>query len=123
MSADDTTHFQWFYFRVAGCKGKDLHLKIVNAGDSSFPVAWPKYNTCASYDAITMFRIPSAYDKAQGVLSWKIKPEHVGQTPPPPPFAQLSALAKGAMQEIKESHWLQIDGLMISTCLVPRDLS
>lgn len=73
---DDTTHFQWFYFRVTGCKGKDLQLKIVNAGESSFPVAWPKYNTCASYDAINMFRIPTTYDKSKGVLSWKIKPEH-----------------------------------------------
>ena len=54
-----------------------MHLKIVNAGKSSFPVAWPNYNTCASYDGINMFRVPTSYDKEKGVLSWKIKPDHV----------------------------------------------
>jgi hypothetical protein len=80
---------------VTGCKGKDLQLKIVNAGESSFPVAWPKYNTCASYDAINMFRIPTTYDKSKGVLSWKIKPEHV--RPPSPCLPSLSANIYGGI--------------------------
>lgn len=54
-----------------------MHLKIINAGESSFPVAWPNYNTCASYDGINMFRVPTSYDQKKGVLSWKIKPDHV----------------------------------------------
>lgn len=62
---------------MTGCKGLNLHFKIINAGESSFPEAWPNYNTCASYDAINMFRIPTHYDANKGILSWKIKPEHV----------------------------------------------
>ena len=38
---DNTTHFQWFHFRVTGAKGIPLTLKLVNAGKASFPVAWP----------------------------------------------------------------------------------
>ena len=77
MIEASSIHGRWFYFRVTGCKDKGLHLKIVNAGESSFPVAWPNYNTCASYDGINMFRVPTSYDQKKGVLSWKIKPDHV----------------------------------------------
>ena len=38
---DNTSHFQWFHFRVTGAKGVPLTLKLVNAGKASFPVAWP----------------------------------------------------------------------------------
>lgn len=68
---------RWFYFRVTGCKGQDLQFRIMNAGQSSFPVAWPNYNACGSYDAIHTFRMPTIYDKEKGILSFKIKSEHV----------------------------------------------
>lgn len=54
-----------------------MNLKIVNAGKSSFPVAWPNYNTCASYDGLNMFRVPTTYDKEKGILSWTFMSEHV----------------------------------------------
>ena len=73
----ETSPCRWFYFRVVGCKGQQLHLKIVNAGESSFPEAWPNYNTCVSYDGVKMFRVPTTWDEKKGVLSWKFKPEHV----------------------------------------------
>lgn len=84
--------YRWFYFRVTGCKDKSLHLKIVNAGESSFPVAWPDYNTCASYDGINMFRVPTEYDQKKGSLSWKITPDHVsfpGAVQPAPASLQV----------------------------------
>lgn len=71
---------RWFNFRVTGARGEELNVRITNAGEGSFPVAWPGYQACASYDRKYWFRVPSAYDKASGVLSWKHTPEHVRNT-------------------------------------------
>ncbi|CAL8472033.1 g11575 [Coccomyxa elongata] len=74
--SDDVSHFMWFYFRVTGAKGEELHINITNAGEGSFPVAWPGYQTCATYDRKFWFRVPTTYDKDTGVLSWKHTPAH-----------------------------------------------
>ena len=68
---------RWFYFRVTGARGEELNINITNAGEGSFPTAWPNYQACASYDRKYWFRVPSNYDKESGVLSWKHTPEHV----------------------------------------------
>lgn len=68
---------RWFYFRVTGAKGEELHINITNAGEGSFPVAWPGYQACATYDRKFWFRVPTTYDKDTGVLSWMHTPEHV----------------------------------------------
>ncbi|CAK0783250.1 hypothetical protein CVIRNUC_006449 [Coccomyxa viridis] len=74
--SDKTAHFMWFFFRVTGVRDEQLHLNIVNAGEGSFPTAWPNYQACASYDRKYWFRIKdTAYDKKKGVLSWHHKPE------------------------------------------------
>jgi murein tripeptide amidase MpaA len=44
----------------------------VNAGDCSFPEAWPGYNVCTSYDRKYWFRTPTTY--TDGTLSWTITP-------------------------------------------------
>ena len=62
---------------MTGARGEELNVRLTNAGEGSFPVAWPGYQACASYDRKYWFRVPSAYDKASGVLSWKHTPEHV----------------------------------------------
>jgi murein tripeptide amidase MpaA len=42
--------YQWFYFRVTGCTGKDLALTINNAGDSAYPQGWTNYQARVSAD-------------------------------------------------------------------------
>lgn len=66
--ADDKAHFQWFHFRVSGVRGQDLAFRILNAGQSSFPEAWPGYNCCVSYDMDVWSRTPTTYDADKGEL-------------------------------------------------------
>ncbi len=42
--------YQWFYFRVTGCAGKDLTLSITNAGSSAYPQGWDNYQARVSSD-------------------------------------------------------------------------
>ena len=65
---------------MTGARGEELNINISNAGEGSFPTAWPNYHACASYDRKYWFRVPSSYDKESGVLSWKHTPEHVSST-------------------------------------------
>lgn len=63
------THSQWFSFR-ARASGPTKY-EIVNAGDVSYPSAWPGYQVCASIDRKTWSRVPSTtYDPARGALCW-----------------------------------------------------
>jgi murein tripeptide amidase MpaA len=58
--------FQWFYFRVRGCAGRSLTLRIVNAGASAYPHGWPGYRACVSEDNAQWRRTDTAY--ADGVV-------------------------------------------------------
>jgi len=58
--------FQWFYFRVRGAAGRDLTLRIVNAGASSYPDGWHGYRACVSADNERWRRADTRY--ADGVL-------------------------------------------------------
>jgi murein tripeptide amidase MpaA len=60
--------YQWFYFRVAGAKGRTLTLRIVNAGGSAYPFGWPGYKTRVSTDRIDWRMAKTSY--ADGVLEW-----------------------------------------------------
>ena len=42
--------YQWFYFRVRGGAGRDLTLRIVNAGQSSYADGWNGYRARVSND-------------------------------------------------------------------------
>ena len=53
---------------MTGARGEELNINISNAGEGSFPTAWPNYHACASYDRKYWFRVPSSYDKESGVL-------------------------------------------------------
>ncbi|MDB5697064.1 MAG: hypothetical protein JWN21_2607 [Sphingomonas bacterium] len=61
--------FQWFYFRVAGARGRTLTFRILNAGKSAYPFAWPGYRTRASSDRIAWRQAETSY--ADGVLEWR----------------------------------------------------
>ena len=60
--------YQWFYFRVAGAKGRKLTFRILNAGQSAYPFGWPGYKTRASTDLIEWRMIDTRY--VDGVLEF-----------------------------------------------------
>jgi murein tripeptide amidase MpaA len=65
---------QWFHLRVDDAPiGKPCVLRIVNAGDATYPDAWSGYHACASYDGETWFRVPTAFE--DGVLAIEHAPE------------------------------------------------
>ncbi|MGR6329389.1 M14 family metallopeptidase [Sphingomonas sp. XXL09] len=64
----ESDFFQWFYFRVAGARGRQLTFRIVNAGESAYPFGWPGYKTRASTDRHAWRMIDTRYEG--GVLSF-----------------------------------------------------
>ena len=79
---------RWFYFRVANVEGKQLRMRIINAGEGSYPRAWQGYNACASYDRKYWFRIATKYDAKAGTLEILHKPTRV-TAPAEPMSSQL----------------------------------
>lgn len=59
--------YQWFYFRLAGAAQTPCRMMIENAGGSSYTPGWNEYQTVASYDRETWFRVPTSYQ--DGVLT------------------------------------------------------
>ena len=57
--------FQWFNFRLSGQVGEQYVLKIVNAGESSYPTGWENYQAVASYDRQHWFRLPTTYKEGK----------------------------------------------------------
>ena len=64
----DSDFFQWFYFRVAGARGRTLRFRILNAGQAAYPFGWPGYKVRASADRVHWPMIDTRYD--DGVLSF-----------------------------------------------------
>lgn len=65
--------YQWFHFSLEGAKGQDCVLTIGNAKGAAFEGGWDDYNTCASYDGDSWFRVPTSY--VNGELIIKHTPE------------------------------------------------
>jgi len=63
--------YQWFFFRVAGARGRDLTFRILNAGGSAYPFGWPGYRVRASTDHETWWQTDTRY--ADGVLEWRFR--------------------------------------------------
>jgi len=66
-------HMQWFYFRVDGAQNKECTLRILNAGEASYPKAWDGYRVCTSVDRRTWTRTDTHF--ADGVLTIAHRPE------------------------------------------------
>jgi murein tripeptide amidase MpaA len=66
-------HMQWFHFRLDGALGKECTLRILNAGEASYPEAWDGYSVCASVDRQTWTRAQTTF--ADGVLTIHHRPE------------------------------------------------
>jgi len=64
--------YQWFYFRLTGGKGKKVDLRIVNAAGAAYPLGWPGYRACTSYDRETWLRIDTSYE--DGALRFQLTP-------------------------------------------------
>ena len=64
---------QWFHFRLTGAENKSCTLSILNAGKTTFPLGWPNYNVCVSYDRQEWFRVPTTFSK--GILKFHFKPK------------------------------------------------
>jgi murein tripeptide amidase MpaA len=65
--------FQWFYFRIDGAGGRDLTLRILNAGASAYPDGWVGYRACVSTDNETWLRAETRY--ADSVLEIRHRPQ------------------------------------------------
>ncbi|MCU6435195.1 M14-type cytosolic carboxypeptidase [Undibacterium sp. Jales W-56] len=53
---------QWFYFRLQGARDQDVVMRIVNAGDATYPAGWKNYQAVASYDRENWFRVDTEFD-------------------------------------------------------------
>lgn len=69
--------FQWFHFRVSGCAGRELELKITGLASSAYPDGWDGYNAAVSEDRDYWGRAPSSYDRAEegGTLTVRYTPD------------------------------------------------
>jgi murein tripeptide amidase MpaA len=53
--------YQWFYFKVTAEPGVTRTFQITNAGEASYPHAWPGYRALASHDGTHWFRVNTHY--------------------------------------------------------------
>jgi murein tripeptide amidase MpaA len=66
--------YQWFHFRLAGAKGREVTLRIVNCADAAYPHGWPDYRACVSTDREEWLRIEgTSYD--DGTLTIRFTPD------------------------------------------------
>jgi murein tripeptide amidase MpaA len=65
--------YQWFYFRLAGGKGREVTLRITNCASAAYPHGWPDYRACMSADRDEWLRIEgTSYE--DGVLTIRFTP-------------------------------------------------
>jgi murein tripeptide amidase MpaA len=60
---------QWFYFRLQGAREQACTLRLLNAGEASYPAGWQDYAAVASYDRENWFRVPTTFDGAVLTIS------------------------------------------------------
>lgn len=53
---------QWFHFRVSGAERNGARLRIVNAGQTTYPGGWRDYRAVASWDRRRWERLPTSFD-------------------------------------------------------------
>jgi murein tripeptide amidase MpaA len=64
--------YQWFHFRLTGTAGREVTLRIRNAGSSAYPGGWPDYAAVVSEDRQEWRRTTTDY--AEGVLTIRHTP-------------------------------------------------
>ncbi len=73
----DSGFFQWFHFRVAGGRGRELVLRLTGLDQAAYPQGWPGYRACVSEDRRTWMRADTAWDKGAdgGTLTIRYQPQ------------------------------------------------
>jgi murein tripeptide amidase MpaA len=66
--------YQWFHFRLAGAKGREVTLRIVNCADAAYPHGWPDYRACVSADRDEWLRIEGT-SYSDGILTIRFTPD------------------------------------------------
>jgi murein tripeptide amidase MpaA len=68
--------FQWFHFRVAAGKGRELVLRLTGLGEAAYPRGWPGYRTCVSEDRQHWSRAETRWDEGSegGTLTIRYTP-------------------------------------------------
>ncbi len=64
---------QWFHFRLQGARQRTCTIRLLNAGECTYPGGWEGYSIAASYDRADWFRLPTTY--RDGVLAVDVVPE------------------------------------------------
>lgn len=69
--------FQWFHFRVSGCAGRALELRITGLASAAYPDGWIGYRACVSEDRDTWYRAETRYEAAVdgGTMTIRYTPE------------------------------------------------
>lgn len=68
--------FQWFHFRVAGARGRDLDLRLTGLASAAYPDGWIGYRAAMSEDRLRWTRAATHYDPAieGGTLTIRHRP-------------------------------------------------
>ena len=70
LRADSHADFrQWFHFRLQGARGLPLRLRFTNAGSCTYVEGWHGYRVVASYDRRRWFRVDTAFDGTEMVVT------------------------------------------------------
>jgi len=69
--------FQWFHFRVGGCAGRPLELRITGLAAAAYPDGWLGYRACVSEDRTYWARAETGYDAGLegGTLTIRYTPD------------------------------------------------
>lgn len=62
-SDHNSPFYQWFHFRVSGCKGRKVTLRITGLNGSAYPMGWPNYQACLSQDRVMWTRAETQWDE------------------------------------------------------------
>jgi murein tripeptide amidase MpaA len=73
----ESEFFQWFHFRVGGCAGRPLELKITGLAAAAYPDGWIGYRACVSEDRDYWARAETRYDAGVdgGTMTIRYTPE------------------------------------------------
>ena len=74
---DEGSHFyQWFHFRVSGCAGREITLRITGLNGAAYPMGWPNYRAAMSFDRTEWLRADTHWDERadDGTLIIRARP-------------------------------------------------
>lgn len=69
--------YQWFHFKIETNAGEEHTFRILNAKDAAYPDGWQDYQTLASYDRETWFRVDTEYSNGELVFNHIPEFDHV----------------------------------------------